>query len=371
MGPDGEGQWVRRWLSAGWTQDADGWVRARLAECGRWVAGEPVTYRARFWSVTRCYPTDDGLVWFKENNPGHRFEAGLVADLARFAPGGVLVPLAVDRERSWLLADDQGPTLTHPEVADQAVRRTVVRALARLQCSLLGRLDAGDYRGMIELDPSGAGERVRGVVEEWAALPSEHPLHPGGGLLERAATAADVLDHRMAALSNVVPLDLEFNDIYPANIFADRATGVLRPRFFDFGNTVWGHPFVSLHGFLDAVEEWNCAPLAREDREVLLDDYLTVWREHLDADPAVLRCDLDLTGALVDVHRLVSWLRLVPYADPIELRTRAEIPLKYLAGVAQLADQTPPGHRTAATRDHRGRSAGPVALPGAVPPDAG
>ena len=316
----------------------DAWVSCRLAEHGRRVSGEPVTYRARFWSVVRCYPSVEGLVWFKENNPGHRFEAGLVASLAQFAPDDVIVPIAVDRERSWLLTDDQGPTLTHPDVDDQTTRCTVVRALARLQCGLLGRLNATEHPGMIELAPNTAGDRVRAVAKEWAALQPGHPLQPEPDLLARAELAADVLDRRTASLSDIVPLDLELNDVYPANIFADRSTGVLRPRFFDFGNTIWGHPFVSLHGFLDSVVEWTGAPLSRADRDALLDAYLTVWSDHLDADPQILRHDLTTTEALVDVHRLVSWLRLIPHADPIEIQTRAEIPLKYLAKVAALAD---------------------------------
>ena len=276
-------------------------------------------------------------MWFKENNPGHRFEAGLVAALARLAPYDVIVPIAVDRERSWLLTDDQGTTLTHPDVADQPTRRIVVRALARLQCTLLGRLDVTEHPGIVELAPGTAGDRVRAVAQEWASLQPGHPLRPEPELLKRAEVAAEVLDRRTASLSDLVPLDLDLNDVYPANIFADRSTGALRPRFFDFGNAIWGHPFVSLHGFLDSVVEWTEAPLSRADRDELLDDYLTVWGEHLDADPQVLRSDLAATEALVDVHRLVSWLRLVPYADPLEIRTRAESPRKYLARVAELA----------------------------------
>jgi hypothetical protein len=332
LGPDAQGQWVRRWTSPEWTRTADAWVSGRLAEHGRRISGEPVTYRARFWSVVRCYPTVEGLVWFKENNPGHRFEAGLVATLAQFAPDDVIVPIAVDRERGRLLADDHGTTLWHPDVKDQTTRRTVVQALARLQCSLLGRLDPTEYPGMIELAPASAGERVRAVARQWSALPPGHPLHAAADLLVRAKQAADVLDRQTASLTDTVPLDLELNDVYPANIFADRSTGVLRPRFFDFGNALWAHPFVTLHGFLDAVREWTQAPLSREHREDLLDAYLEVWRDQLDADPQVLRHDVDATEALVGVHRLVSWLRLVPHADPIELRTRAEIPLTYLAG---------------------------------------
>jgi hypothetical protein len=338
LGPDAKGQWVDHWTSPEWTQTADAWVSCRLAEYGRRISGEPLTYRARFWSVVRCYPSVEGLVWFKENNPGHRFEAGLVATLAQFAPDDVIVPIAVDRARSWLLTDDQGTTLTHADVDDQTTRCIVVRALASLQCSLLGRLDATEHPGMIELVPTTAGDRVRAVVEEWAALEPGHPLRPEPDLLARAGQAANVLDRHTASLGDIVPLDLELNDVYPANIFADRSTGVLRPRFFDFGNAIWGHPFVSLHGFLDSVVEWTRAPLSRVHRDELVEDYLSVWRDHLDADPQILRHDLVATEALVGVHRLVSWLRLVPYADPIEIRARAEIPMQYLASIAALAD---------------------------------
>ncbi|TCC57124.1 hypothetical protein E0H73_32130 [Kribbella pittospori] len=337
LGPDAEGQWVRRWTSPEWTQTADAWVGRRLAERGRRISGTPVTYRARFWSVVRCYPSVEGLVWLKENNPGHRFEAGLVAALARLAPDDLIAPIAVDRERSWLLTDDQGTTLTHPDVRHQPTRRIVVRALAHLQCALLGRLNVADHPGIIGLAPSAAGDRVRAVAQEWASLQPGHPLRPEPDMLKRAELAAEVLDRRTAYLSDIVPLDLELNDVYPANIFADRSTGVLRPRFFDVGNAIWGHPFVSLHGFLDSVVEWTRAPLSRTDHDELLDVYLAAWRDHLDADPRLLRDDITATEALVGVHRLVSWLRLVPYADPIELRTRAEIPRQYLARVAELA----------------------------------
>ena len=161
LGPDVDGQWVRRWMSTEWTRTVDAWVGRRLAEQGRRISGEPLTYRARFWSVVRCYPSTEGLVWFKENNPGHRFEAGLVAALARLAPEDVIVPIAVERERSWLLTDDQGTTLTHLDVDDQPTRCIVVRALARLQCAFLGRLNVAERSGILELAPSTAGDRVR------------------------------------------------------------------------------------------------------------------------------------------------------------------------------------------------------------------
>ena len=77
--PDAEGQWVRRWTGDDWFAEADGWVRAQLAAAGTAVSGAPVPYKIRFWAAVWCYPTDHGLFWFKENNPGQAFEAALVA----------------------------------------------------------------------------------------------------------------------------------------------------------------------------------------------------------------------------------------------------------------------------------------------------
>ncbi|NEE04728.1 Rpn family recombination-promoting nuclease/putative transposase [Phytoactinopolyspora halotolerans] len=154
LGPDADGQWVRRWTSPEWTQTADDWVGRRLAEHDRRIIGEPVTYRARLWSVVRCYPSTEGLVWFKENNPGFRFEAGLLATLAQCAPDDVVVPIVVDRERGWIRTNDQEAMLSRAEVADQPTRRIVVCALARLQCAFLGRLELTEHPGSSHFHPA-------------------------------------------------------------------------------------------------------------------------------------------------------------------------------------------------------------------------
>jgi hypothetical protein len=108
-------------------------------------------------------------------------------------------------------------------------------------------------------------------------------------------------------------------------------------RFFDFGNAVWAHPFVTLHGFLDAIEEWNEKPLPADGRHVLYNEYLAVWSQHLQCDPQLLRGDLEATRVFVYPHRLLSWLRLLPHADAVELQTRAQIPRKWMTSVVQRA----------------------------------
>ncbi|XVU23570.1 hypothetical protein ACQPZJ_40950 [Actinoplanes sp. CA-054009] len=47
--------------------------------------------------------TRAGARWFKANITGCRYEAGLVEALAAWVPGRTLTPIAVDKERGWLL----------------------------------------------------------------------------------------------------------------------------------------------------------------------------------------------------------------------------------------------------------------------------
>lgn len=163
----------------------DAWLGYQLGEQNRQITGDPVTFRARFWSVVRCYPTAEGLVWFKETNPGHRYEASLTAAMARLAPDHIIVPIAVHPDRGWLLTNDHGPTLDHADVEDQPTRRVVVGELARLQCDLLGRMSAEEHPGLLLVAPARVGEQLRAVIREWAALPADHPLHARPELLDQ------------------------------------------------------------------------------------------------------------------------------------------------------------------------------------------
>lgn len=72
------------WSTGQWRNEALAWVRDALARRGRRVTG-PVEPRVRPWSLVWQVPTDGGPAWFKANNCGTRYEAGLLAALARVA----------------------------------------------------------------------------------------------------------------------------------------------------------------------------------------------------------------------------------------------------------------------------------------------
>ena len=298
----------------------------QLAGQGIAVAGEPVTYKVRFWAVVRCYPTGQGLFWFKENNPGQAFEAALVAAMARELPQHVVAPLAVDPERGWMLTADQGTTLDQ-RAGDpmQAWRRLVVE-YAALQRDTAAAGDALLAAGLTSLAPDRLSGVVHRVADWFADLGTEHPLRPTPAVLDDLRRAADRLDGWPVP---VVPMALDQNDLHVHNVFSSG-------RFFDFGDAVWGHPFATLECVRAAlVNEDNAGAAAWPADDPRLDEledaYLNEWTAF--APLADLRRELPAARPLHAVHRLVSWHRLLEHADDLECAAWARSPRVWLAEV--------------------------------------
>jgi hypothetical protein len=175
---DAEGHWVRRWTGADWFASADTWVRAQLTAAGIAVTGDPIPYKIRFWAAVWCYPTDHGLYWFKENNPGQSFEASLVDAMARELPQHVIAPLAIEPTRGWLLTADQGPTLDEQltQVDPLLLWRRLVVEYAALQRDTIPAEQALLASGLTALAPAQLGETVHTIADWFANLTPDHPL---------------------------------------------------------------------------------------------------------------------------------------------------------------------------------------------------
>jgi hypothetical protein len=147
---------------------------------GTVVSGEPVPYKIRFWAAVWCYPTDHGLFWFKENNPGQAFEAALVGAMAEALPQHVVAPLAIDADRGRLLTADQGSTLADQvQDADQLpLWRRLVTEYAGLQRDTVVVEEALLASGLTSLAPSRLSDAVHGVHDWFAGLADDHPLRP-------------------------------------------------------------------------------------------------------------------------------------------------------------------------------------------------
>lgn len=295
--PDAEGQWVQRWTGDDWFAEADGWVREQLGTIG--VTGEPVPYKIRFWAAVWCYPTDQGLFWFKENNPGQAFEAALVGAMAQALPQHVVAPLAIEPERGWLLTADQGLTLG--EQGDADWHRLVIE-YARLQRDTVPLQDALLGSGLTSLAPSNLSGAVHHVADWFTGLAADHPLRPDAVTLTGVRRAADAVSEVEKLLPGVVPMALDQNDLHAGNVFRPDPAGPF--RFFDFGDSVWGHPFATVASVREDVDE------------AIVTAYLEMWSDLAPLD--VLRRELEVAEPLHTVHKMVSWHRLLEHADEVE-----------------------------------------------------
>lgn len=299
MQRDAHGYWVRRWTGADWFAVADEWVRAQLAVAGIAVTGEAVPYKIRFWAAVWCYPTDHGLFWFKENNPGQAFEAALVGAMAQALPQHVVAPLAINPEHGWLLTADQGPTLLEQGAADW---HHLVIEYAGLQRDTVPFEDALLASGLTSLAPPRLSGAVHHVADWFAGLAADHPVRPDAATLTGVRRAADAVSEVETLLPGVVPMALDQNDLHAGNVFRPDPDGAF--RFFDFGDAVWGHPFATIASVREDVEE------------AVVTAYLEKWSELAPLD--VLRKELEIAEPLHTVHKIVSWHRLLEHADEVE-----------------------------------------------------
>src|SRR5262249_55171089 len=130
--------------AAGWAAGAvmpgragsDTWATARgraaaagldeqLDHRGPGRTGDVEQPHLRRWATVLTAPTTAGRVWLKALGPATAFEAGLYELLQRAVPQRVLVPIAVDAGRGWILLPDGGPPL-----ADRLAGADLADALA-------------------------------------------------------------------------------------------------------------------------------------------------------------------------------------------------------------------------------------------------
>ncbi|RJQ78663.1 hypothetical protein D5S17_12725 [Pseudonocardiaceae bacterium YIM PH 21723] len=244
------------------------WVTARLAELGMTVTG-PEELRIRAWSVIAAVPTSGGKVWFKANPPDSVFEPRLTWALRDWAPGSALVPLAVDTDRGWSLLPDGGPTLR--ELLGGTSSREhwpgLLADYVRVQRALAGRVADLFAMGITDFRPP----VVPGVFEHLLEL--AEPMLPMETLVELSAARSRIDQWCGVLADSGVPATLDHADVYEANVFPSPSGS----RFFDWGDSVVGHPFCSLMSIVcsstDADPDWLCA------------QYLAPWRDgYADAD---------------------------------------------------------------------------------------
>ncbi len=329
-----------------WPQ-ARAWVEENLAAHNMAVVGDPPPSRVRPWSMVAQLPVGDSAVWFKANGRGSRYEAGLLAALAKWAPDRSVAPIAVDAEHGWSLLPHCGPTLR--ETADDQPHQweQFLAVHAALQVDLIDHVDEMIDLGVPHLPTDALPARFDALLDDaavWAAA------EPG----QREALAAHAPAYRDACdelAATAVPVSLQHDDIHDGNVFVTggyrEARGAstsdvpaasarserseprsreqkgnsrepMHYRFFDWGDAYVGHPFALLLVSLRSAAHRFTLPHGGPELLRLRDAYLEPWTRFAPREQLIREVSLALHVA--KVARALSWQRALLDADDEALR---------------------------------------------------
>ncbi|MEN3608469.1 phosphotransferase [Plantactinospora sp. ZYX-F-223] len=312
-------------LGAEWRAENDAWIADRLAGQGIAATGPVHTVRVRAWSIVRRLETSAGRIWFKANVPSNGFEAAVVEALAAWVPELVVPPLAVDRDRGWLLGPDGGTILRETAQRPDPVRwAELLRTYAGLQRAVAPHADRLVGLGVPDLRPARMPAALAGLLAD----PTVRLAEPHRAALVRLRPEYDRWCADLAA--DGLPASIQHDDLHDGNVFV----GAAGLRFFDWGDACLAHPFGSLLVALNIAADQLDADPAGPELSRLRDAYLEPWTDL--RDRADLRHSVRLALRVAKVGRAVSWQRALRGATAPDWR-------RALGGPARIA----PEHTTA------------------------
>lgn len=313
------------WDDPAWRAGAVAWIDEALAGHGLTRTG-PVEPRIRPWSIVAKVATGGEPVWFKHNAPGAGYESPLSAALGRWAPGAVLVPLAVDADRAWMLLPDGGPTLRERLSegdggsggrSDRGVLAGWERLLAgyaELQVGLVGRVPEMIAMGVPDLRPAELPGALDGLLDEPRVAAGVGADGDGAGPARLRAFRPTFARWCEELAATGVPASLDHSDLHHNNVLPRDG----RFAFYDWGDSAVAHPFTSL---LVALRFAALRFPDRADLDRLRDAYLEPWSRYGSA--ASLRAAVPLALRVGPVGRALTWWRMFPEVGEAVLREHA------------------------------------------------
>ena len=325
-------EWNEQWATDEWRAEAHAWIDMVLEAYELRRTGDYEHHRIRLWSTQIAVPTDQGKLYFKAVNPGQQAEVAVTAAAAKLVPDQLVMPLAIEPQRGWMVSPDYGETLASVPSTDYHLWSRIVRDFARLQRQLVPFGDALFDAGLLQLDPAWLPGYIDEQLVLHASMPAEHPLH-------LPARDAEELDGRLGGIREMcaflaagpVPLTLDHNDLHRNNTFLP-TTPDEPLRFMDLGDAYWAHPFSSLAVPVRVMcEELRTTPDDPRIRRVLT-TYLEQWEEYGGVEDLRPYLEPALRIGRMQSHGL--WMRILAGASdadvlryaPEALRPLAELP---------------------------------------------
>jgi hypothetical protein len=271
---------VSEWLDPAWRAGADGWIGEQLGRLGVSRVGAFDQVHERPWSTVIRVPTEIGSVFFKAVASPLRHEAALTELLGSRRPDCIPAPLAVDRERGWMLMEDGGQTLRELIAAERSLGRwaSVLPLYASVQIDLAGSVSELVALGVPDLRLDVLPTKVEAMLDEMVDLPDDERRRLAGSLPWVRESC-----ERLAAAG--IPETIQHDDLHDAQVFVRDDRYLL----LDWGDSCISHPFFSLAVTLDGVIAWGVDDVEHsEPTEQYRDAYLEPFRGRTSEDLVAL-----------------------------------------------------------------------------------
>ena len=301
---------MSEWLDPAWRFGADTWIGEQLGRLGLEPIAALDQVHERPWSTVIRVPTERGNVFFKAVASPLRHEAALTELLGSRRPDCIPPPLAVDRERGWMLLEDGGQTLRELITAERSLARwaEVLPLYASVQIDVTGDVIEMLAIGVPDLRLDVLSAKVEEMLDEMIDLPNQECRRLAGSL----PWVREACEELAAA---GIPETIQHDDLHDAQVFVRDG----RYRLLDWGDACVSHPFFSLAVTLDGVISWGVDDIEKsEATEPFRDAYLETFRGRTTSDLV----------SLSSTARRVGWLcRAVNgrIADPTDESTRRRL----------------------------------------------
>ena len=323
--------WIKTWTEENWRAEVLTWIDMACEAYSIKRIGPLEAGSCSIRAIHLKVPSASGLLYFKAVAPGQLFEPPVSAVAAALVPDRLVMPLAIDPQRGWMLSPDYGATLDELATTPQMWARAL-GALGELQVEVVDAEEAFFDAGLQILDPAWIPEEFNNALTLHVSLPEGHPLGITASDADHAFAAYKDIEEACAQLSaGAIPLSLEHGSLDRRRVFAptDESTA---PRILNLGDSHWAHPFASL-----------ARPVQRMkiDFQTSADDpriiqavgaYLEAWSDY--GSPDELYELVAPAMRIAPLHTHETWLQLLAEADEPSMLRWAPKVLEPLASLA-------------------------------------
>jgi hypothetical protein len=286
---------LQPWQRGGWHAAAVEWINETL---GRVSSVEQ--YATWCASSLLRIETDEGRFYLKAAPDFFHSEPVVTATLAEHFPGTIPRPVAIDKDRGWMLLEDFGDAL----VAEMAAEHWdgALDTMLTLQRDSLSILDA--------LPAAGCTDRRPQVLAMQIARFAEGPLDElRQESIDRLRVAVPRFHELCIELAaSKIPSTLVHGDFHAENVVIRDG----RHLIFDWTDACIAHPFVDLATFFHFGPASTDAGL----RHRMRDRYLLGWNDLIPLDEAILL--FERTEPLAAMHHAITYRRILDALDPSE-----------------------------------------------------